>query len=214
MNEAPSSLKTGWITFWIALGVLMIVLFVAFPLALTYKARAEYTRYQGCVNRTETNCNPSLAWVLNGWSLTSAATSTSATTPVMDSSTSSTCTFPSWVRTAAIVTPPKTLSIGGMQINNLNQDYTFTAGQWPLISLDNKDSKTKLSLKATLELASSTAISAEPFKEIVEGQGTSRIYNAELRIPENAKCQTGVIRIVETKKTSTSLNIVVPVVIQ
>ncbi len=69
MNAASSSsLRTGWITFWIILGVLALTLFVALPIAVTRRAASEFERYQACMSGAQTlNCEPSIAWYLNGW---------------------------------------------------------------------------------------------------------------------------------------------------
>lgn len=137
MNVAPSPLKTGWITLWIALGVLMIILFVGFPMAMTYRARAEYARYQGCVNHTETNCNPSLAWALNGWSLTAAVTST----PAVVATTSTVAATPTSI---AIVTPPGTFT-------TTTSPWTLTVnGKSPLVTEVKAKEGSKLTLKLTI----------------------------------------------------------------
>ena len=71
MNASSSPLPTGWITVWIALGVLALGIFIALPLAVSQKSQKEFARFQACAAKTQTaNCEPSLAWALNGWSLT------------------------------------------------------------------------------------------------------------------------------------------------
>ncbi len=81
MNASSSSLPTGWITFWIALGVAALVIFVALPLVITQRAQKEFMRYQACAAKTQTtNCEPSLAWQLNGWSLETVTSTPPVTT--------------------------------------------------------------------------------------------------------------------------------------
>jgi len=81
MPPASSSLRTGWITVWIALGVIALVLFVALPIAVTRRATAEFARYQACLesNRNQ-DCRPSIVWYMNGWTLE--ATSSTVSTPL------------------------------------------------------------------------------------------------------------------------------------
>lgn len=85
MPPASSSLRAGWITVWIALGVLALVLFVALPIAVTRRATAEFARYQACLEPTRTqDCRPSIVWYMNGWSLE--ATSSTQSTPLTPAS--------------------------------------------------------------------------------------------------------------------------------
>lgn len=71
MTASSSLLPTGWITFWIVLGVSALVLFIALPIAITERTRIELNRYEACLAKTETDCAPSLVWALNGWTLES-----------------------------------------------------------------------------------------------------------------------------------------------
>lgn len=81
MSSASSSLRTGWITVWIALGVIALVLFVALPIAVTRRATAEFARYQACLEPTRNqDCRPSIVWYMNGWTLE--ATSSTVSTPL------------------------------------------------------------------------------------------------------------------------------------
>jgi hypothetical protein len=87
MNASSSSLRTGWITIWIVLGVVALTLFVAVPLLITQRAQGEFLRYEACVEKTQTtNCQPSLVWALNGWSVDAA--SSTGSVPASSTSTS------------------------------------------------------------------------------------------------------------------------------
>lgn len=79
MKDASSSLRTGWITVWIALGLLGLLLFVFMTFSITQKSQAEFARYNACAQgRERVHCDPSLVWVMNGWSLVQATSTVMA----------------------------------------------------------------------------------------------------------------------------------------
>jgi hypothetical protein len=70
-QRAPSEQSSlAWLKIFIGLGVLVVGYWFFFPLILSQAEEREYYRFQGCQKNQRVDCDSSLVWQMEGWSLT------------------------------------------------------------------------------------------------------------------------------------------------
>jgi hypothetical protein len=189
MNASSSSLPTGWITVWIALGVVALGVFIALPLAVSQKSQKEFVRFQACATMTQrTNCEPSLAWAMNGWSLAK-ATSTLSIPDVVATSTTPSVTTPEFYTSSS---PIEKSLISGFTINSIDVEelgaravmQKFKAGQ-------SLDVRVSLKTESLHTVSANIVLSEMPddrattniTKNLSRSKEDRSMYSAEVSIP-------------------------------
>ncbi len=64
MATPSQNFSTGWIKIWVSLGLVVVLVGLFLPTAMSKHARSEVQRYQECAAGQRTDCASSLIWVI------------------------------------------------------------------------------------------------------------------------------------------------------
>lgn len=64
---SSSSLPTWWLRLWIAIGVVVFALIIIVPAFIFTTFTSERHRFEGCEQKTRSDCRPSMIWLFAGW---------------------------------------------------------------------------------------------------------------------------------------------------
>lgn len=153
------------------MGVFALLLFIALPIAITRKASNEFVRYQDCVSgRQRTNCEPSLAWALNGWGSENGVTPVSTSTRAIATSTQDTLI--------------KTLALNGVAALDRTEPLPVELSKGLKVEIETNDQvATKGSI--TVQIGEQSAVGGGILKQALTRRVTGEkiLYTAQIQLP-------------------------------
>ena len=150
MNELSSQTTSSpvWIKIWIGIGLAGVLFFVSFPSVFNRFARNEENRFRGCLQHQRSDCEPSLIWNANEWSLEGGASDVGANAmrrpseDVIPVETVTTSTELTTRTTRSSTKAPRILSVSPEGMSRQGDAYAVKIGDAVTFRVDAIEAKT------------------------------------------------------------------------